>query len=227
MWRRLKRWITHSEWFTDLVASLAVLFILGYVKTLRIRLLFHPDFSKIDRRKACYGFWHGRQFLLVRKFEGVQISIMTDLSWAGSIQAKILKRFGYIPVRGSSSRGGTRALVGMKAAIEKGCAGAFAMDGPSGPIHKSKPGILYLAAKLGYPIVPMATSASRAWVLEKTWCKYLLPKPFSTCCIAVGKPLWSASGEDRLTPERLDRALVEWTEETDRMVTEQLSRAAV
>ena len=216
--KQFRRRITYSEGFIDLLASAATIIIFLYAKTLKIRYYFHPDFLKLDRTKVFYGLWHGRQFLLISSFGHWNVSLMTDVSWAGEIQTKILSRFGYVVVRGSSKRKGVRALLNMKRAMEGGCSGAFAMDGPSGPIHKSKPGILFLAQKLGYPIVPVATSADRAWIFRNTWCRYLLPRPFSRCYVAFGKPFWEAIVDGRVTSGALDRILLEWTNRADRKV---------
>ncbi len=216
--KKLRRRITYSDRFINFVASLAVFIITVYIKTLKIKYYFHPDFLKLDRTKVFYGFWHGRQFLLVPSFGSWHISLMSDLSWAGEIQTRILSRFGYVVVRGSSKRRGAQALLAMKKVIEKGTAGAFALDGPSGPIYKSKPGIIFLAQKMGYPIVPLTTSADRAWILKKTWCRYLLPKPFARCYVAMGKPIWVLKKQTGLTAEELDRILIDWTAQADQKV---------
>jgi len=216
--KKLRRRITYSDRFINFVASLAVFIITVYIKTLKIKYYFHPDFLKLDRTKVFYGFWHGRQFLLVPSFGSWHISLMSDLSWAGEIQTRILSRFGYVVVRGSSKRRGAQALLAMKKVIEKGTAGAFALDGPSGPIYKSKPGIIFLAQKMGYPIVPLTTSADRAWILKKTWCRYLLPKPFARCYVAMGKPIWVLKKQIGLTAEELDRILIDWTAQADQKV---------
>ena len=216
--KKIRRRITYSDGFINFLASLSVLIIICYTKTLKIQYYFHPDFLKLDRTKVFYGFWHGRQFLLVPSFGNWHISIMSDLSWAGEIQTRILSRFGYVVVRGSSKRKGVQALLSMKKAIEKGAAGGFALDGPSGPIYKAKPGIIFLAQKMGYPIIPLAASANRAWILKKTWCRYLLPKPFAMCYVAMGKPIWVAEKDTRLTSEELDRILIDWTARIDKKV---------
>jgi lysophospholipid acyltransferase (LPLAT)-like uncharacterized protein len=212
--KRLRRRITYSEWFTDLAAGLATLVIVLYAKTLRIQWYHHPDFLKLNVNKLIYGFWHGRQFLLVPSFGRWHVVLMTDVSWAGDVQSKILSRLGYILVRGSSKRKGAQALLHMKRAIEGGFPGGIALDGPRGPIYESKPGILFLARKMGYPVIPLSTSADRCWILKSTWCRYLLPKPFSRCCIAIGKPIWQTDGE-AVVPEVLDRAVMELTAEAD------------
>lgn len=216
--KNLRRQITYSDGFINFLASLSVLVIACYTKTLKVRYYFHPDFLKLDRTKVFYAFWHGRQFLLVPSFGSWHISIMSDLSWAGEIQTRILSRFGYVVVRGSSKRKGAQALLSMKKVIKNGAAGGFALDGPSGPIYKSKPGIIFLAQKMGYPIIPLTASADRAWILKKTWCHYLLPKPFAKCYVAMGKPIWVVKKDVRLTSEELDRILIDWIAQIDRKV---------
>ena len=66
--KKVRRRITYSEWFVNLIASLAVLFFFFYFRLLRIKYYFHPEFLKIERSKAIFGFWHGRQFLLIPSF---------------------------------------------------------------------------------------------------------------------------------------------------------------
>ena len=212
---RLRRRVTRSDAFVGLLAAAASLLIRAYASTLRIEKDVHPDTAALDPAKVLYAFWHGRQFLLVPSFRHRGIAIMTDLSWAGRIQAGIMTQLGYPVVRGSSRRQAARALADMKRTLESGCSAAFAVDGPSGPIHRSKPGILYLARKLGYPIVPVATAARPSWRIASTWCRYLVPAPFSRCLVALGPPI-AAATDGTLTGDELDRILTEWTEETDR-----------
>ena len=215
--KRVRRRITRSAPFVAAIAWVAAAFIVAHSKLVRITFHDDPELGSIDPDRVLYGFWHGRQYLLVHGFRDRGIAIMTDLSWAGEIQTRILTRLGYTSVRGSSRRGAARALAAMKRVIEDGHPAAFALDGPSGPAFRSKPGILYLAAKLGYPIVPVATSARPAWIVGNTWCRYLLPLPFARCRIARGAPI-RAAAEGTLTAEELDRIVGKWTAEADRAV---------
>ena len=215
---RLKGWrrrITYSTRFTDFIASAATLFIRAYTKTLKTQYYFHPEFLNLDHNKVFFGFWHGRQLLLVPSFGHWHVTLMTDLSWAGEIQTRILTRLGYHVVRGSSKRKGIRALLSMKKEIEKGFSGAFALDGPRGPIYKSKPGILFLAKKFDYPIIPTATSAGRCWILKSTWCHYMLPKPFSRCYISMGRPMRVSSESEEFLSAAFDKHLKVWTAKAD------------
>ena len=159
-----------------------------------------------------FGFWHGMQFLLVPSFRHWHVALMTDVSWAGEIQTKILSYLGYVVVRGSSKRQGVQALIHMKRALSNGHCGGFALDGPRGPIHKSKPGILVLAQKLQYPIIPTTVSVDRKWVFKNTWCQYVLPKPFSRCYVAMGPPIWPMGSTKTDT---LDRLMNQFSEKAD------------
>jgi lysophospholipid acyltransferase (LPLAT)-like uncharacterized protein len=203
--------------FVGFISSLASVLIRAYARTLRVERDVHPEAAALDPTKVLYAFWHGRQFLLLPSFRHQGLAVMTDLSWAGRIQAGIMTRLGYLIVRGSSKRGGAKVLIEMKRAMESGYSAAFAADGPSGPAHKSKPGILYLAQKLGYPIVPVATTARTSWRIRRTWCLYMLPAPFSKCLIVMGKPLARAA-DGSLELAELDRALMELTAAADERV---------
>ncbi|MFC1485153.1 lysophospholipid acyltransferase family protein [bacterium] len=123
------------------------------------------------------------------------LCIMTSLSKDGDLQSKILSKMGYQIVRGSSSRGGAKGLVGMIRKIKQGYDAAFAVDGPRGPIYQAKPGVIFLAEKTNAVIVPVAVSAKKSWVLNN-WDKYMLPKPFTKTVIKYGQPIEVPKGSD-------------------------------
>lgn len=215
--RRFRRRVTRARWFVGLLAFLASGFIALYARTLRIERATHPGFDDVDPRRVLFAFWHGRQFLLAASFRTWDIAIVTAVSWAGDIQARTLARLGYVPLRASSRRRGFEAILEMKRAVERGHAVAVAVDGPNGPVCRSKPGIILLAKELRCPIVPVATGARRAWTLPRTWDRYLLPAPFSRCIVAIGEPI-RAAADGGVTVDDLDRALAAWTAEVDRRV---------
>ena len=160
-------------------------------RTIRTRFINNdiPAGLASEGKNFIYAFWHGRQFLLFHNHRNTGIVIPASESRDGEIQARILKRFGFETVRGSSKRKGDRALLGLVDGLRKGKHIALAVDGPRGPIYDVKQGVTYLAGKLNKPIVPVATSAKRYWVLEKIWDKYLLPVPFTKGVILYGDPI--------------------------------------
>jgi len=160
-------------------------------RTIRIRFVNKsvPDRLVSEGKNMIYAFWHGRQFLLFHSHRNTGVVINASESRDGEIQAGILKRFGFAVVRGSSKRKGERALLGLIDGLRKGKNIAVAVDGPRGPLHEAKQGVLYVAGKLNKPIVPVITSAKRYWILEKVWDKYLLPMPFTTGVVIYGEPI--------------------------------------
>jgi lysophospholipid acyltransferase (LPLAT)-like uncharacterized protein len=160
-------------------------------RTIRIQFVNKsiPDRLASEGKNYIYAFWHGRQFLLFHSHRHTGVVINASESRDGEIQAGILQRFGFNVVRGSSKRKGERALLGLVDGLRKGKNIAIAVDGPRGPIYEVKQGAAYLAGKLDKPIVPVITGASRYWILDKIWDKYLLPVPFTKGVVLYGEPI--------------------------------------
>lgn len=178
-----------------------------------------PEKIAAEGKNYIYAFWHGRQFLLLYNHKKAGIILPSSESRDGEIQARILKRFGYGVVRGSSKRKGDRALLGLVDGMRKGKTIALAVDGPRGPIYEVKQGITYLAGKLNKPIVPVSTGAKRFWILEKIWDKYLLPVPFTRGVVIYGDPIIvRGTGEEELesSSKELAIALNELTDQADK-----------
>jgi lysophospholipid acyltransferase (LPLAT)-like uncharacterized protein len=160
-------------------------------RTIRIQFVNKsiPDRLASEGKNYIYAFWHGRQFLLFHSHRHTGVVINASESRDGEIQAGILQRFGFNVVRGSSKRKGERALLGLVDGLRKGKNVAIAVDGPRGPIYEVKQGAAYLAGKLDKPIVPVITGASRYWILDRIWDKYLLPVPFTRGIVLYGEPI--------------------------------------
>ena len=160
-------------------------------RTLRIQFVNKaiPGQLASEGKNIIYAFWHGRQFMLFHTHRNSGKVIPASESRDGEIQAGILKRFGFDVVRGSSKRKGDRALLGLVSGLRKGKDLAIGVDGPRGPLYEAKQGVVYLAGKLDKQIVPVTTSAKSYWILEKTWDKYLLPKPFTKGIVLYGDPI--------------------------------------
>jgi len=151
---------------------------------------------KKNNKKIIYVFWHGQQFLLVYTNRNKNIAILTSLSKDGDIQTKILSKFGYYCIRGSSSKGGVLGLREMIRAMRKGHDCAFAIDGPKGPIYKPKPGAVLLSKITEALILPVACSIKNAIIFDRAWDKYILPYPFSKALIIYGDPIMVKKDDD-------------------------------
>ena len=130
-------------------------------------------------------FWHRCILPACYAFRNRKIAVMTSSSFDGEYIARIIELFGYRAVRGSSTRGGVRALLGMHTEIEEGRSVAFTIDGPLGPVYVAKPGPVLLARNTKVPIVAFYVAPQRAWTL-KSWDRMLIPKPFSRVRVHLG-----------------------------------------
>ena len=182
----------------------------GLSKSLRIRTVNARQWPvPVGEANVVFGFWHGEQCTLLHQHRGQNIGIMSSLSKDGELQAGILKRFGFFVARGSSSRGGERALIELIRHLRRGNSAAFAMDGPRGPLHDVKPGIIYSARKSGRSIIPVSVAPKSYMVLEKAWDKYELPRPFTEVAIAYGEPIPISENDDIEEKARLIREKTE------------------
>lgn len=159
-------------------------------KTLRLKVIGQEKVEELTQQKKriVYVFWHGRQFALVFYMRQRGIALLSSLSRDGEYQARILSNFGYRVVRGSTSRGGVKGLLGLAKEMRQGYDVTFAVDGPRGPAGEVKEGAVYLAKKMKAYLVPVSCGVKKGWIFTKAWDKYLLPKPFTKGVIIFGQP---------------------------------------
>ena len=136
-------------------------------------------------QRVIFTLWHGELLPLLWHHRKQGVAVVISEHRDGEIIAQIAERLGYTTVRGSSSRGGGRALIGLMRAIEGGRDGAVTPDGPRGPAHVFAPGAAIAAQRTGVPLQPVRASATRAWRL-KSWDRFLVPKPFATVRVTYG-----------------------------------------
>jgi lysophospholipid acyltransferase (LPLAT)-like uncharacterized protein len=144
---------------------------------------------------AIYSFWHRAVFPASWMWRKLRIVVMVSRSFDGEYIARIIERLGFGAVRGSSSRGGAGALLGMKDEIERGASVAFTIDGPRGPKYVSKPGPVALAKATGLPMAAFYVALTNGWVL-KTWDQMMIPKPFSRALVRVSRRIPVPSNAD-------------------------------
>lgn len=133
-------------------------------------------------------FWHRCVFPATYFFRNRGISVMTSRSFDGEYIARIIESFGFHAVRGSSSRGAVRALLGMHTVIEADGVAAFTIDGPRGPVYIAKPGPTLLARNTGQPIRCFYIALHDAWVLD-SWDRFLIPRPFTKAHVRWSAPI--------------------------------------
>jgi lysophospholipid acyltransferase (LPLAT)-like uncharacterized protein len=155
----------------------------------------HLDAAARSGRPPIMAFWHGRILAGTVFFRDRGIVVMTSENFDGEWIARIIRRFGYVAARGSTSRGAVRALVQMRRAMEAGRATAFTLDGPRGPALVAQPGALWLARATGSPIVPFHIEARPAWT-ARSWDRAQIPLPFARVVVCIGEPFFVPAGAD-------------------------------
>ncbi len=161
---------------------------LGHTLRWRVEGLHYLDAIHASGRQPVMAFWHGRILPATFYFRRRGIVVITSENFDGEWIARIIERFGYGTARGSTSRGGLKAMLQLVRDMERGRAVGFTLDGPRGPARVAQPGALWLAKKTGNPVLPFHLEASRAWTLG-SWDRTQIPKPFSTVALVVGAPM--------------------------------------
>jgi lysophospholipid acyltransferase (LPLAT)-like uncharacterized protein len=163
----------------------------------------HYDAVVRSGRQPIMAFWHGRILPATYYFRRRGIVVITSENFDGEWIAGIIERFGYGTARGSTSRGGRRALLRLKRDMAAGKPAAFTIDGPRGPARVAQPGAVWLAKATGNPVVPFHIEATRHWTAN-SWDRTLIPKPFATVAVAIGEPfdVPASAGDDEIEVAR-------------------------
>ena len=178
---------------------------LGHTLRWRVEGLEHFDAILASGRQPVMGFWHGRILPATFYFRGRGIVVITSENFDGEWIARIIERFGYGTARGSTSRGGVKALLKLRRDMAEGRPAGFTLDGPRGPARVAQPGAIWLARASGNPVLPFHLEASSYWTM-RSWDQTQVPKPFSTVALAVGEPLEvpGKTPDDGLEPMRVE-----------------------
>ena len=139
----------------------------------------------LDERPRITSFWHASIIPATYIFRNCGVRVMSSNSYDGEYMGRIIRKFGFVAVKGSSSRNAVRALLGLRRALQEGWTVAFSLDGPRGPRQKVKPGPVALARSSGVPLSMYHIAVERAWVLN-TWDRLIIPKPFSRVLLRYG-----------------------------------------
>ena len=154
----------------------------------------------LQNGEGIYAFWHSRLLLMDHVGRNMELIVFISQSKDGEIISQILKQQGSIAVRGSSTRGGMRAIIeALRLLKEKKRICAITPDGPQGPRFRAQPGVILLAQKTQMPIIPMIASASRAKIFN-SWDRFMLPLPFSKYVVMDGTPV--------VVPKEMDDAML-------------------
>ena len=157
-----------------------------------------------ERRPIVFALWHGDLLPLLYHHRNEGVSVLISEHRDGELIARVAESLGFRTVRGSSSRGASRAIVGLARELEAGHDVAITPDGPRGPARSFAPGVLIAAQRAHAPVVAVGVSAESAWHL-KTWDRFKIPRPFSRVRIAYSDPVMLDAGSPRAAAEDTER----------------------
>ncbi|MBU4344896.1 MAG: lysophospholipid acyltransferase family protein [Desulfobacteraceae bacterium] len=174
----------------------------------------------ISSGKVIFAVWHSRMLLFSYLCKGLNGTAMVSKSKDGELAARIIQRQGHEAIRGSTKKGGLQALSRLIRKVKgKNKVCLIVPDGPQGPRYKVQPGIIILAKKTGYPIVPISYSARKIKIFA-SWDRFILPLPFTKCRAVYGAPIYVPQDTDKNEGKRclmlLENELNRITSDVDR-----------
>jgi lysophospholipid acyltransferase (LPLAT)-like uncharacterized protein len=182
-----RRWTLRQRIVLSLIVWAGYWFIRLLGPTLRLSVSYEEGAQKtLDARPFIASSWHSCLIPATYIFRDMGVRVMSSFSYDGEYMGRIIRRFGFVAVKGSSSRNPVRALLGLRRALAEGWTVAFTLDGPRGPRRKVKPGPVALARSTGLALTTFHAAVDKAWVLN-SWDRMMIPKPFSRVLVRVGK----------------------------------------
>lgn len=171
-------------------------------RTWRVELVDRENLDETNAQgPGCFiSMWHGRMIVALPIHAPLGWHVLVSASGDGDISEKLLEANGYKVIRGSSSRGGARALRAMLKVLDEGVTLAITPDGPRGPMHSMNPGLAFMARATGRLVVPIGFACDRAWHAS-SWDRFTIPKPFARICVVYGEPVGVARDADESEQE--------------------------
>lgn len=199
--KKIRRFLRNKK-FIKIKINLAYVMVALLGASLRYRVVGREQLERFHGREGfILNSWHGQQLMAFCFFRNCGYYILSSLSRDGEISSSIMRKFGWKIVRGSSSAGAVRGLIGLLKVLRGGAGVALTPDGPRGPMYHIEPGGIYLSKKSGAPLIPVVFLFNRKWISTKSWDQFVIPKPFSRCVVYFGEPIFV---EAELTEEQLE-----------------------
>lgn len=183
----------------------------GLTTRMRVVGREHRERLRARDQRFIFAFWHETQVFFTWSHRGENASVLVSRSKDGELIARTMELSRIHATRGSSSRGASSALLAMLETVKAGMDLGITPDGPKGPRREVKPGVLFLAQKMGLPILPISNALSLKIVFQRSWDKFQVPLPFGKAAVAYGEPIVVGAGDDLAAKaaelkEGLDRA---------------------
>jgi hypothetical protein len=196
----------------------------GFIRALaltwrvRWRGMEHLDAARAHHPAVIFCFWHGRLLPLCWVHRNRNAQVLASEHEDGEMLGRAIRHFGFGHVRGSSTRGGARALRELARCVRAGYDLGLTVDGPRGPRYVAKPGAIEVARMTGAAVLPITTASRRHYTFS-SWDAFELPLPLTSVTVAHGAPVMVPRDADATLVEakrkQLDATLRAITEEAD------------
>jgi lysophospholipid acyltransferase (LPLAT)-like uncharacterized protein len=213
------------SWAVRILSAIggAVVKLIGKTYRFRVVGMEKLEAAKSGGRNVVLAGWHSHMLLGAYHLRGRRICSLASPSPDGEYAARIVKGLGWEFVRGDSDNRPARAIIDLMHKAKEGYDIAMVVDGPMGPAFRAKPGTIYLAQKLGFPIILVVGDARPKKVFEKAWDKFIMPYPFSKVGIVIGGPITvpTDAGKEEIAEKtmELEESLHRLSEEAGRLVS--------
>ncbi|MBM4175852.1 MAG: DUF374 domain-containing protein [Ignavibacteria bacterium] len=171
-------------------------------RTIKIKIVNNVQSSE----NYVFMFWHGSMLLPWFINRNNNFTAVVSQSKDGEILSRLLKKFNYKLIRGSSSKDSKEVMNDMQNVLMNGSSLAITPDGPRGPIHKMKIGGLIASMRTQVPIVLCGTAYSKKFVLN-SWDKFEIPKPFSSASLIFSDKKIIAQGFEKSDYDKINAEL--------------------
>lgn len=181
----------------------------AWMRTLEYKAAFYDqtidpvDPGNLGRK--IYIFWHENILLPIYLRGHCNIVMLLSRHRDAEVLSHAAEFLGFSHVRGSTFGGAYSALRELMRESEQFNL-AITCDGPRGPRRVLAQGAIYLAAKLGLPLVPMGFGYDRPWRL-RSWDRFAIPRPYSRARAVLGPAIRLPADLDRATLERERRRI--------------------
>lgn len=208
----------HNDWKHAVGSTLAYWYSVFLGWTTRVYWFKTDEGKQLESsgKPIIYAIWHNQQLFLLYPYRKHKVAALISQSSDGEYIARCLPKFGMRAVRGSSSRGGARALIHLLQAVREGYSPMLTPDGPRGPIYKVQDGILFLAKKTGLPIIPVGSALSHKFKVH-SWDKMRIPLPFGKAAFTYGKAIYVKDDADMPRAAKELEEQLNWTTDQSEM----------
>ena len=181
----------------------------------------NPEFARRTGQRYIYAFYHEVMLFPAYYWARPEMQILISDHRDGELITQVVKRLGFGVVRGSTTRGGARALREMTQRVDQGHL-CVTPDGPKGPRRHVHQGLAYLASRTGLPIVGVGLAFSNPW-RAKSWDRFAVPRPMGQAACVVPEPVIVPPDADRDQLEHgraeIERRMLRATEEAEDWVS--------